>query len=208
MREKVKIYHGKEIPNEIFLKINYISGIRYEDMYEDINTLEELCQSYGTKPNEISIILGEDWYIIYAVKKLYIEIIEWYSIETVKDKFCQIMEMFKTLKEILLSSNGRRIVANMKLSTSYKFYRIFLEKGYFKELSSFFGAELPFSSDEDELIEKITPKYQTIEEYLEDQYREPYSEYERYFYCEAHFTITEKFKKRYKTKKPNRRSSN
>ena len=169
-------------------------------MYENINTVEELCEIYGKKINEIYFVLGEDWYIIYSKNKINLEILEWYSIETVKDKFCQTMEMFKALKEILLLSKCRRIIADMKLSTSYKFYRLYLEKGYLKELYSYFGAELPTISDEDKIMERITPKYQTLEEYLADPSREPYPEYEPYFYCEAFFTITEKFKKRYKIK--------
>ena len=207
MRKEVKVYHNKEITDEIFQKLNYISSSRDNYIYDNVSTLQELCENYQKDPNEIYVILGEDWYIIYELNRLYIEIIEWYSIEKVQDKFMQIMEMLQALKRILLLSDGQKIIADMKLNTSYKFYRLYQEKGYLKEIYSFYGAELPTISDEDKIIEKIEPKYRSIDEYLADQSREPQPEYEQYFYCEAFFVTTEKFKKRY-MKKVAKRSSN
>lgn len=99
MRKEVKIYHSQEITDEIFQKLNYISSSRNNDIYNNVNTLEELCQTYQKDPNEIYVVLGEDWYIIYGLNRLYTEIIEWYSIEKVQDKFSQIMEMMKALKK-------------------------------------------------------------------------------------------------------------
>ena len=197
MRKEVKIYHSQEITDEIFQKINYISSSRNNNIYNNVNTLKELCENYQKDPNEIYVVLGEDWYIIYGLNRLYLEIIEWYSIEKVQNKFMQITEMLQELKNILILSNGQRIIADMQLSTSYQFYHLYKEKGYLKEIYRFFGAELPTISDEDKIIEKIAPKYQTIEDYLADHTREPFPEYEPYFYCEAFFTTTEKFKKRY-----------
>lgn len=209
MRQEVKYYKGKEIPNDIYDRINCIGNSRdsQNSECEDLTSKEEICSLYRIKPSQINIFLGEDWYIIYSKTKRCLEILEWYGVERVDNKFMQTIEMMKALKEILLSARNRKIIADMKLSTSYKFYQLFLNKGYFKESYSFKG----FAEDKRENIEdlflKIKPKYETIEDYLNDESREIYPEYEEYFYCEACFTTTETFKKRYKKKNEVRNST-
>lgn len=211
-RQKVKHYCGKNIPNEAIDKINYIYTLRNNELTtksncRNITSIEDLCDLCSAKLSQLNIILGEDWYIIYSKNKCYIEIIEWFSIKQVTNKLCQTMEMLKALKEILLLGGNRKIIASMILSTSYKFYRLFLERGYIKELYSFKGLPEDLYKDIDDLLMKIQPNYQTIEEYLSDESREIYSEYEPYFSCEALFTITPKFKKRYKRKNDKQRNS-
>ena len=205
MKREVKKYCGKKITPEIFEKIKYISKDRnqegtYTEVYENIKNIQELARLCDAKISQMNVCIGHDWFIIYIKKALYITIVAWYSIEKVENKFIQTTEMFLSFKEILLENQHHKVLAAMRLSTSYKFYRLFLEEGYFNEIYSFKGAEFEEETDEDKMLEKIDPKYQTIEDYLEDETREIYPEYEKCFYCEAFFNITEKFKKRYKAK--------
>lgn len=198
MRQPIEIYHGKNTPTEVFSKMNYIAKQRNHYIYENITNIKMLCDEYNLKTNQTYIVIGQDWYIIYYIDRNYVEILEWYSIESVEDKFAQTIEMLKTIREILLLGKSSKVISCMKLTTSYKFYRLFLERGYLKEYYSYKGlAELDEPNDMDKFLDKIYSKYETIEEYLNDSKREIYLELEPYFFCEASFQVTNKFKKRY-----------
>ena len=114
MRKQVKHYQGTEITLDVIKKISLIELLRQKEglttfTIANIDTLEELSDNYDIKPEQINIILGEDWYLIYTTYYGEIEIKEWLSINNVKDKLIQTMEMFKTIKNILLEHKDKII---------------------------------------------------------------------------------------------------
>lgn len=110
------------------------------------------------------------------------------------------MEMFNAIKSILLLSNKEtNIISTMKHNTSYKFYSIFLKKGYLQE----YRDEIEIDSlptDLEKLKQKLIEKYSSLEEFLKDENREKEIEeqLEDYIYHDVAFRITDKFKTRYR----------
>lgn len=208
MREAVKHYTGYEITDEIIRKINLIElkrikeGITYIKS-EPIKTLRDLCKIHGTFPKEENVIIGQDWYIIYS--RLYedaseIEINEWVAINKVENKLMQTIEMLSAMKKILLENKDITVFATMRHSTSYKFYKSLLTRGYFKELSN--RADI-----DDELPEYLEPiktelknKYETPEVFLQNLDNENLQDtrFEDIIHHLIIFKPTDKFIKRYK----------
>jgi len=167
---------------------------------EPVKSLKKLCKEHEVKPKDEHIVIGEDWYIIYAnISEFEIEIKDWVAIGNVENKFAQTMEMFTALKQILLNHENHDIYSTLRYSTSYKFYEKFRDEGYLEEGISIvdFDTYLPKL---EEIKEKILSEYDTLYDYLADENRERYEEYalEDYIYYDVCFNITDAFKKRYK----------
>lgn len=174
MREKVKYCTGYEITDDIIRKINLIElkrikeGITYIKS-EHIETLRDLCRIHGTFPKEENVILGQDWYIIYS--RLYedskeIEINEWVAINKVENKLMQTIEMLSAMKKILLENKDITVFATMRHSTSYKFYKSLLKRGYFKELSNRANIDEELPKYLEPIKEELKKKYETLEDFL------------------------------------------
>lgn len=201
MRQEIKHYQGKEITKDIIIKLNQISIKKYNEgiyttMYEQIDTLEELCLWHNTSINEENVILGEDFYIIYANRIRNIEILEWVALNTGKNKLTQTIEMFNELKKILLLSKDKRIKANMKHTTSYPFYQLLLSRNYFDEICDYPQIDFAELPNGKKTIKEILKKYKTLSNYLKSNTSE-FLELENYISHEAEFKITDKFIKKY-----------
>lgn len=208
MREKVKYYTGYEITDDIIRKINLIElkrikeGITYIKS-EPIETLRDLCRIHGTFPKEENVILGQDWYIIYS--RLYedskeIEINEWVAINKVENKLIQTIEMLSAMKKILLENKDITVFATMRHSTSYKFYKSLLKRGYFKELSNRADIDEELPKYLEPIKEELKKKYETLEDFLQNIEQENIQD--SHFGDIIHHLIifkpTDKFIKRYK----------
>lgn len=205
MRGKVEYYDGREITKKELERVNLIElksieeGITIFEM-ESIKTLTELSYSHKTKSKNEHLILGEDWYISYTtISDSEIEINDWISINKVKNKFEQTMEMFNAIKQILVTHSDKHISAIFRHSTSYPFYKKFLDEGYLEELldNVEFDDYLPTV---EEIFEKILEQYDSIEKYLSDPNREKFEKehIEDFIYHEVIFQVSQKFKNRYK----------
>ena len=205
MREPIKYYNGFEITDEIIKKINLIELKRIKENItnitsEKIDTLKDLCNLHGTMPQEENIILGTDWYIIYTIYNDTpdeIEINEWLAINNVENKLMQTIEMFTAIKNILL--NSKKVYATMRHSTSYKFYKSLLNRGYLEEISNIqeLDDELPEHIEQEK--NELKNKYSTLEEYLLNSSLKKHinQEIEDYIYHLVIFKTTKLFTKRY-----------
>ena len=201
-------YAGYQITDKIIRKINLIElkrikeGITYIKS-ETIETLRDLCRLHGTFPTEENVIIGQDWYIIYS--RLYedsseIEINEWVAINQVENKFMQTIEMICAMKKILLECDDITIFATMRHSTSYKFYRSLLTRGYFEEIlnRAVIDDELPEYLEP--IKEELKNKYETSENFLKNLDSENLTDtrFEDIIHHLVMFKTTDKFIKRYK----------
>lgn len=202
MRKKVEYYKGTEITDEVLKRVNLIELKRQREglttfTSENIDSLEELCYEHDTKPAQENIILGEDWYIIYTTFNKEIEIQEWLSIGNVKDKLIQTMEMFNAIKTILLDNKDKSIYATLRHSTSYKFYKLLLEKGYIKEFENRFDIADDIPEDLLTIIENIPKKYNSIEEYIDTEKEDNLEDLPDFIYHNVDFKVSDKFIERY-----------
>ena len=167
---------------------------------ERIKSLNSLCKSHGTTPKNEHVILGEDWYIIYTdISDTEIEVKDWVAIHNVENKFSQTIEMFNALKHILLEHENSIIYSTLRHSTSYQFYKKLLNEGYIEEGFDIIDFD-DCNQELEEIKQKILSKYDSIDDYLSDEFREKYesSSVEDYIYHDVSFNITNSFKNRYK----------
>jgi len=196
MREKVKHYQGTEITPEVIRKMNLIELNRQREglttfTIENIDNLEELCNYHDTKPEQENIILGEDWYLMYTTYNDELEIQEWVSINNVKDKLVQTMEMFSWIKKILLENKDKTIYSTLRHSTSYNFYKLFLEKGYIDEIYKSIDIADDIPKDLLSLIENRDNS--SLEEYLDIEKEEILNDLPDFIFHNVEFLVTDKF---------------
>lgn len=205
MRKKVEYHKGTDLTKEILKRIHLIDAKRIQEgttqfNMEECRTAEELCEIYETTPEATNIILGEDWYIIYAyISEEEIDIKDWVAIDKVENKFTQTMEMFSALKKILLAHKDYDIYSMLRHSTSYPFYQKLVNEGYVEE--GYDMVDLDESSEELEVIkQEILDEYDSIEDYLSDEKRERYegTHLDDNIYHNVVFNTTEKFNNKYK----------
>lgn len=198
MREKVKHYQGKEITSEVIRKMNLIELLRQKEglttfTIENVDNLEELCNYHDTKPEQENIIIGEDWYLMYTTYKNEIEIQEWISINNVKDKLVQTMEMFKWIKKILLENKDKTIYSTLRHSTSYKFYKLFLEKKYITETNKNIDIAEDITKDLLSLIENVDKNNTSLEQYLNLEKEEILEDLSDFIFHNVEFKVSDKF---------------
>ena len=136
MRKQPEHYSGTKIDDNVINHFKSIAKSRYDKIiynnyFEDINNLNDLCNIHDTTVDEENIILCEDWVVMYAIRDHKLEILEWIAMDN-DNKFIQAKEMLNIFKNILLLSKGKYISAFMRHDTSYKFYLNFIKKGYFQ----------------------------------------------------------------------------
>lgn len=200
MREKVKHYQGTEITTEVIRKMNLIELLRQREglttfTIENIDNLEELCDYHDTKEEQENIILGQDWYLMYTTYNDELEIQEWISINNVKDKLVQTMEMFKWIKKILLENKDKTIYSTLRHSTSYNFYKLFLEKGYIDEIYKSIDIEDDIPKDLLSLIENRDNS--SLEEYLDTEQEEKLNDLKDFIYHDITFKVSNQFIEKY-----------
>lgn len=202
MRKKVEHYVGEEITESVISTINLMAMRRYEEgvfscLFEGVDTLEDLCSWHGALPQQENVVMGEDWVIIYVERKNDIEIVEWLDIEDVSDKFSQTIEMMNAMKEILLSSKGRCVIAEMRHDTSYQFYKKLLDKDFVVSNHDSLELDPVAPSDIEKMVSDVESIYGSLDKYFLQKDRKIDPEIDKYFYHYVSFGITDKFVKRY-----------
>ena len=200
MREKVKHYQGNEITSEVIRKMNLIELTRQREglttfSIENINNLLELCDYHDTDPEQENIIIGEDWYLMYTIYNGELEIQEWISINNVKDKLVQSMEMFNSIKKVLLENKESIVYSTLRHSTSYRFYRLLLEKGYINEIDNNIDISDDIPEDLLSLVENRGNS--SIEEYLDTECEEVLDDLPDFVFHNVEFMVSDKFVDRY-----------
>lgn len=210
MRSKPKQYKGKEITPEIIARIKEIAQSRYDtiiyqDYFEELETLKDLCKMHDVPEENETIILGEDWFIAYAIHEIEVQVLEWISIEHVDNKMSQIREMLNTIKYLLYLAKKTCISAYLRHDTSYKFYQLGIKRGMIQPAVD--EATIDFSLPEvmDETFENLKAKYSSIDNFLQSEEANNYPEYEKYILHRVLFTPTKSFIKSYK-KSQNKKS--
>lgn len=133
-----KLYKGKEISYFDISAMKNIASNRYcreiyEMYYNNIYSLQGLAKRFDCLPENLCLVIGLDWYILYEVTKEYVGFLEWVALDSCDRKFKQSTEMLNTLKEIIRNNCEKDFCAAMRHDTSYQLYLKMLEKHYIKE---------------------------------------------------------------------------
>ena len=139
MERNIVLYSSVEI-NEICInKIKQIKKkILKEELYNkfarDLKSIDELAKHYGFEVEQVKLILGEDWYVLYAQENDYIYVLEWNGINDEKTKLIQSVEMYNSFINFFLNNKECTFCGYMRQTTSYRFYEKMLNDGYFEEI--------------------------------------------------------------------------
>ena len=141
MERNIVLYSSVEI-NEICInKIKQIKKkILKEELYNkfarDLKSINEIAKTYDFQVEQLKLILGEDWYILYAEEEEYVYVLEWYGVNEKKTKLIQSLEMYNTFISFFLNHKECTFCGYMKQYTSYRFYEKMLKDGYFEEIKN------------------------------------------------------------------------
>ena len=201
--ETIKHYKGMDITPDLISSKNLIAMRRYSEgyysfLFEGIDTIDNICYWCDCNPEDLNLILGKDWYIMYVTRPDEIEITEWINTPREKQVLEQTNEMLTSMVGILLLSEGREIYASMRHHTSYKFYEKLKRLGYVEELFIHSKMEMDIPLELDKIVHVLAEKYEDLDEYFADENRVHFPEYGEYVYHDIRFCITDKFIKRYK----------
>lgn len=200
MRKEVKHYQGMDITREVINEMFFICAKRNFKVdgtipYEDIESIDDITHWYECEPEEMNVLLGEDWFMTYKDNGGILEIVEWVSIEEVENKFHQVLEMKKHIIKLLLTAKEKSIESIMKHSTSYRFYDALKKHGYIDELFNMPGMDEYIPFDIQLELDRQIEKNVNIKGYLANEDRN--KEYDEYFYHEIEFYLTDKFFDKY-----------
>lgn len=201
--ETINHYKGNSITKELISSKNLIAMRRYSEGYysfqfEGIDTVDDICYWCDCNPEDLNLILGKDWYIMYVTRPDEIEITEWINTPREQNVLEQTNEMLTSMIGILLLSEGKEIYASMRHHTSYKFYEKLKRLGYVEELFIHSKMEMDIPLELDKIVHVLAEKYEDLDEYFADENRVHFPEYGEYVYHDIRFCITDKFIKRYK----------
>lgn len=196
-------YKGTEVTEDIISKIKSIceqrySPLVYKEYFENLTTMQDLCEMHDTNLEEEIILLGEDWFITYAQKYVELEVLEWVALDNVENKMAQIQEMLKALKYILYLSRKTCLAAYLRHDTSYKFYQLGIKRGIIKPAIDEAFVDYYHPEEMDIIVDEVGAKYKDLETFLASPERDAYPEYEQYILHRVVFTPTNKFVKQYK----------
>lgn len=134
-----KKYIGDEIGYFEIMLIKTIAVNRYDKAifdyyYKEISSLQDLAAKLGIEANNINLVLGDDWFIMYEDIDGIVTFIEWIALEIKGRKLSQAVEMSNALNIILEQNKDKEFIASMRHDTSYQFYQKLLQKKYIIEL--------------------------------------------------------------------------
>lgn len=203
MKKTIQHYTGYEITEGVVAKKNLIAMRRYSEgyysfLFDGINTVENICYWCDCNPEDLNLILADDWYIMYVIREGIIEITEWIDNPRGNAVLTQTNEMLRAMISILLQCEGKEIFASMRHHTSYKFYEKLKKLGYVEEVYKHTLMEVDIPIELDRIVHVLAEKYDSLDEYFADENRVHFPEYAEYIYHDIVFSITDKFIKRYK----------
>lgn len=133
-----KLYKGKEISYFDISAMKNIASNRYcreiyEMYYNNIYSLQGLAKRFDCLPEDLRLVIGLDWFILYEVTDYYVGLLDWVAINDSDRKMKQSIDMLHTLKEIIRENHKKEFSTCMRHDTSYQIYLKMLEKHYIKE---------------------------------------------------------------------------
>lgn len=203
MERKVKVYVGTEIDQDKISKIKTIASSRYvEEIYNcyfgDIDNIEQLAYYHGVDINDEILVLGKDWFIMYAVSKDKVVFLEWVASNCKEEKMFQTTEMLSAFKGVLLKNKKRMFESCLRHDSSYPFYSRMVQNGYFEEEYNYLAIDNCISPKE---VKEIGEYYDCLKFVVESKESQKHPEYLKYIFHDVSFSLTDKFTSKYGKRK-------
>lgn len=199
----IRHYSGEEITFEVIERIKKFAKERYtQNVYDSCFSMydspESFAKEHGVPLNDQHIILGSDWVVCYHILQRNLIISDWIGENNSQRTVSQSIEMYVALRNILLSSMIKRINVFLRHDTSYKFYKLLLERNYVNLYYDIPIIDMYFSENIDKLLVTVNSSG-TLEQSI--KLGNIPKEYEQFIFHDISFELTEKFQKKYGRKK-------
>lgn len=169
---QIKHYRGKEITKDVIKTFRELTQSRFEpEVFEEyfsyITDVKEYANVHGVNVEDENIIVGEDWIFSYHIAGKELILSDWVAKEDTTDKFAQSIEMYKTIRNVLLTTPAEFFSASLRHSTSYPFYKAFKDRGMIDEFVDYLTVNLCTDETFNQIESKVLEHEATLEELLE-----------------------------------------
>ena len=201
---KVEYFNGDEITPDVIERFKRLAAERFSDevfidYFSYLYDVEGYASLHEVYPSDEYMIFGEDWVFSYHISNKELILSDWIASANSSDKFAQSLEMYREIKNVLLEGSVCFFSGYLRHTTSYPFYKSFVERGYIEE----FADSLVIDVCSEEEYERIAAKVYSDDSSLEDAVEgDRLTESEKgYIYHDVTFELTKKFFKRYQKDK-------
>ena len=169
---QIKYYKGKEITKDVIKTFREYTKARFgsevfEEYFSYITDVKEYAGVHGVNIEDENIIVGEDWIFSYHMSGKELILSDWVAKEESSDKFAQSLEMYKTIRNVLLTTSAEFFSASLRHSTSYPFYQAFKERGMIEEFVDALSVNLCTDEMYEQIERKVLEYDATLDELLE-----------------------------------------
>lgn len=169
---QIKHYKGKEITKDVIKTFREYTKARFgsevfEEYFSYITDVKEYAGVHGVNIEDENIIVGEDWIFSYHMSGKELILSDWVAKEDSSDKFAQSLEMYKTIRNVLLTTSAEFFSASLRHSTSYPFYQAFKERGMIEEFVDALSVNLCTDEMYEQIERKVLEYDATLDELLE-----------------------------------------
>lgn len=201
---RVEYFNGDEITPDVIERFKRLAAERFSDevfidYFSYLYDVLGYASLHEVYPSDEYMIFGEDWVFSYHIANKELILSDWIASANSSDKFAQSIEMYLEIRKVLLETSACFFSGYLRHTTSYPFYKSFVERGYIEE----FVDSLAIDACSDEEYERIVEKFYnadcTLKEAIE---RGMLTESEKgCIYHDVTFELTKKFFKRYQKDK-------
>lgn len=201
---KVEYFNGDEITPAVIERFKRLAAERFSDevfidYFSYLYDVEGYASLHEVYPSDEYMIFGEDWVFSYHISNKELILSDWIASANSNDKFAQSLEMYRAIRNVFLGTQACFFSGYLRHTTSYPFYKSFVERGYIEE----FVDSLAIDVCSEEEYERIAAKVYSDDSSLEDAVEgDRLTEGEKgCIYHDVTFELTKKFFKRYQKDK-------
>ena len=172
----------KKVSKAIVSRIKEMAKTRY-----DSNIYNKYYRNL--KLDGKTVLLGEDWYLIYSIEDNVLSIHDWLSLNNGND-IKRMYEMRKTITNLVINHKGI-IKCTFRHNTSYKLYKRLKDKGYVNTIDEYLFLDRNIDESIQNKIDSEIP-YESPDNLKKLLIGDEYKEYYPYFLYETTSTLTDK----------------
>lgn len=201
---KIEYFNGDEITPDVIERFKRLAAERFSDevfidYFSYLYDVEGYASLHEVYPSDEHMIFGEDWVFSYHISNKELILSDWIASANSNDKFAQSLEMYRAIRNVFLETQASFFSGYLRHTTSYPFYKSFVERGYIEEFVDSLAIDVCSEEEYERIADKFYNADCTLKEAIE---RDMLSEMEKgCIYHDVTFELTKKFFKRYQKDK-------
>lgn len=201
---KVEYFNGDEITPDVIERFKRLAAERFSDevfidYFSYLYDVEGYASLHEVYPSDEYMIFGEDWVFSYHISNKELILSDWIASANSSDKFAQSLEMYREIKKVLLEAPACFFSGYLRHTTSYPFYKSFIDRGYIEEFVDSLAIDVCSEEEYERIAAKVYSDDSSLADVVEGD-RLTDSE-KSCIYHDVTFELTKKFFKRYQKDK-------